>query len=93
MTKKEYKEIREKMTKEKGGKPKQCILLLDYLWNHDYITRNMGMTELGIANVPEIVRRLRDDYNVPVDMTWVTGMNRYDDNVRYGEYSIARRRR
>ena len=92
MTKKEYIAVRNKMTKEHKGRAKQCIRLLDYLWEHDHITRNEGMRELGIANVPEVVRKLRANYQVPVETIMCSGLNRYDDDVRYGEYFIARRR-
>lgn len=92
MTRKEYMAVRNKMTKEEKGKAKQCIRLLDYLWSHEKMTRNEGMTELGIANVPEVVRKLRANYGVPIETVMCSGLNRYDDDVRYGEYSIARRR-
>lgn len=89
MTKKEYINARKKMESDKA---KQCLRAIDYLWAHECMTRNQGMIELGIANVPEVIRKLRVNYSVPVETRMTSGLNRYDDNVRYGEYSIARRR-
>ena len=89
MTKKEYTKKRNEL--KKNPRSQGLVRLLDYLWNHEKATRIDGFTELGIANFPEAVRKLRR-HDIPVEMEMVSGVNRYGEAVRYGEYSIPRRR-
>lgn len=89
MTKKEYTKKRNEL--KKNPQAQGLVRLLDYLWNNEKATRVDGFTELGIANLPEAVRKLRR-HDIPVEMEMVSGTNRYGESVRYGEYSISRRR-
>lgn len=89
MTKKEYTQKRNELMRNKQGSG--LVRLLDYLWANEKMTRIDGFTELGIANLPEAVRKLRK-HGVDVEMEMVSGLNRYGDGCHYGEYSIARRR-
>lgn len=89
MTKKEYTATRNKLVKQKS---KGLVRLLDYLWEHEKSTAKQIRKDIGIEQVAEGVRKLRHNHNVPVEMEFVTGQNRYGEPVRYGEYSIERRR-
>lgn len=89
MTKREYTKKRNELKRQPMAQG--LVRLLDYLWTHEKVTRIDGFTELGIANFPEAVRKLRK-HGVPVEMEMVSGINRYGEAVRYGEYSITRRR-
>ena len=89
MTKKEYTKTYNRLNGNK--RTVGLARLLKYLWEHENMTRTEGMRELGIANVPEAVRKLRMK-GVPVLTDMVDGVNRYGEPVQYGEYSIPRRR-
>lgn len=89
MTKKEYTKKRNELKKTK--QTASLLRLLDYLWNNEFATRADGFTELGIANMPEAVRKLRR-HDVPVETEMVASTNRYGEPVKYGQYFIARRR-
>ena len=89
MTKKEYTKKRNELMRNRQGSG--LVRLLDYLWDNEKMTRIDGFNELGIANLPEAVRKLRK-HGVDVEMEMVSGTNRYGQTCNYGEYSIARRR-
>lgn len=89
MTKKEYTKKRNELMRNRQGSG--LVRLLDYLWDNEKMTRIDGFNELGIANLPEAVRKLRR-HGVDVEMEMVSGLNRYGQACNYGEYSIARRR-
>lgn len=89
MTKKEYIKIRNKL---KNTRAKQELALLDYLWANPFITRAGGFTELGIANLPQVVSKLRHKHEVPVETAMVSAKNRYGDMAEHAKYFITRRR-
>lgn len=89
MTKGEYEKIQKSLNK---GKSKGLSRLLNILWDYERLTAKQIREEIGIEHVAEGVRKLRHDYGVPIDTRYVTGTNRYGEPVRYGEYSIQRRR-
>lgn len=89
MTKKEYLKVRSGLDK---SKKKGLVRLLDYLWENEKSTARQIRKDIGMEQVAEGVRKLRRNHNVPVEMEMVSGQNRYGEPVRYGEYSIQRRR-
>lgn len=89
MTKKEYLKVRSRLDK---SKTKGLVRLLDYLWENEKSTAKQIREDIGMEQVAEGVRKLRSNHHVPVEMEMVSGQNRYGEPVRYGEYSIQRRR-
>lgn len=89
MTKKEYLKVRSGLDK---SKKKGLVRLLDYLWENEKSTARQIRKDIGMEQVAEGVRKLRHNHHVPVEMEMVSGQNRYGEPVRYGEYSIQRRR-
>lgn len=60
--------------------------LLEYMKTHRCVSRYTGMAKLGIANVPEIIRRLKT-YTV-IGEEWVTKENRWGEKVRYKRWYL-----
>ena len=87
--KKNYLADRKLMEKKKQ---KNCIKVLDWLWQGKTLTRTDGMVELNILNLPEVVRELRDEpYNIPIETKWNSHTNMAGETKRYGEYVIEGR--
>lgn len=89
MTKKEYMAVRKQLDRQKT---KGLVRLLDYIWEHERSTTNQIRDDIGTSQVAEGVRKLRKNYNVPIEMEYASGENKYGEPVRYGEYFIQRRR-
>lgn len=61
--------------------------LLEYLESHQCVSRYTGMAKCGIANVPEIIRRLKEN-GVRIESAWTTKTNRWGEKVRYKRYFL-----
>lgn len=79
------------MNTNTGGAPikKQKDRLLEYLLEHRSISRTSGMSRLGIANIPEIVRQLRAD-GYPIESVKIRKVNRYGTKVNYTQYTLRK---
>lgn len=61
--------------------------LLEYMQTHRCVSRYTGMAKCGIANVPEIIRRLKVS-GVQIGDEWKTKTNRYGEKVRYKRWFL-----
>lgn len=71
----------------KANIPKQEEVLLDYMRTHKGVTRATGLSKCRIANVPEIIRRLRESGHKIGD-EWLTRTNQFGEKVRYKRYFL-----
>ena len=60
--------------------------LLEYMQTHRCVSRYTGMAKLGIANVPEIIRRLKTYNNIGEE--WHVKENRFGEKVRYKRWFL-----
>ena len=69
------------MNTNEGGAniAKQEEILLQYMRTHRSVTRATGMSKLGIANTPEIIRRLKHCGHL-IDSEW--GVRIHDNGAR-----------
>lgn len=68
--------------------PSQRYRLLIYLRDHESISRTSALSRLGIANLPEIVRQLRN-MGIQIKSEQVKKVNRYGQKVKYTKYSLG----
>ena len=61
--------------------------LLEYLQTHSCVSRYTGMAKCGIANVPEIIRRLKAAGH-PIGDEWASKTNRWGEKVRYKRWFL-----
>lgn len=62
--------------------------LLAYLEAHKCVSRYTAMAKCGIANAPEIIRRLKEN-GVSIGDEWKTKTNRYGEKVRYKRWFLV----
>ena len=55
-----------------------------------YVDRKIAINELGVWNLPEIIRKLRNDGHF-IETITRKGVNRYGRKVEWGEYVIMER--
>lgn len=53
-----------------------------YLLEHHSVTRAVAMNELGVANLPEVIRRLRNR-GIDIESLKIDGINRFGEEVTY----------
>lgn len=71
----------------KGHAPTQEEILLGYLMEDKSVSRGVALRRLGIANLPEIVRRLRKN-GWPIDTNKTACINRYGEKTTYADYRL-----
>lgn len=66
--------------------PTQSQRVIGYMKDFGSITRAEAMSDLGIANLPAVIDKLRhkDGYNI--DTLEIKSKNRYGQNITYAKY-------
>ena len=79
------------MNTNEGGAniAKQEEILLQYMRTHKSVTRATGMSKLGIANIPEIVRRLRERGHT-IEGEWVERIKDNGAKKRFKRYTLIK---
>lgn len=62
--------------------------VLDFLQVNETITGKEASDELAVTRLPEIIRRLKEHGHVITD-EWVTGQNRFGEEVRFKKWRLA----
>lgn len=74
---------------KKINKPKsQLQEVLYYLIKRMFVDRRQMMLSVGILNLPELIRRLRHNHGLEIELTPIKTTNKFGRETSYGKYSI-----
>lgn len=69
--------------------PTQMERVAYYMTKFGSITRAEALMDLGIANLPAIIERLRHKYDMDIVTEEVKAKNRFQENITYARYRFA----
>ena len=69
--------------------PTQAERVAFYMTKFGSVTRAEALMDLGIANLPAVIEKMRHKYDMNIVTEEVKGLNRFEENVTYARYRFA----
>ena len=69
--------------------PTQVERVAYYMTHFGSITRAEALMDLGIANLPAVIDRMRHKYDMSIVTEDVIGLNRFEEKITYARYRFA----
>jgi hypothetical protein len=66
--------------------PTQAERVAYYMTRFGSITRAEALMDLGIANLPAVIDKMRHKYDMNIITEEVKGLNRFEEKITYARY-------